>query len=509
MKKLFLFIGALSMSFLNAQDITDALRYSQQDIIGTARFRGMSGAFGALGGDLSALQINPAGSAVFLSSYGSITLSSTTINNDASYNDDRFLNGFNNSSSSNFNFNQLGAVFIYDHYDEESSGINKLSLGLTYDQTADNADEFFTFGQSRNSIDSYFLTEAQGIPLDLISRRPGETPSELYAFLGETEGYSAQQAFLGHEAFVIEADDLDNPDNTTYFSNIAPGVFDQEYFYESTGLNGKFTLNLGAQINRDFYIGFNLNSHFINYDKVTEFFEGNNNPGSNVNEVLFTNRLSANGAGFSGQIGAIAKVSQMLRLGVSYESPTWYYIEEETIQRIETISDTDGRAVVNPDVVNIFPEYNLRTPESYTGSAAILFGQNGLISLDYTYKDYTAIELSSDFANSFTSVNSDIDNNLQGVSIIRIGSEWRNGNWSFRGGYSYEESPYKNELILGDKNGFSIGAGYSFEQFRFDVAYDYTEQERLERFFPNSGFNNFAFVDTYRDTLTFTLGMVF
>ncbi len=509
MKKLFLFIGALSMSFLNAQDITDALRYSQQDIIGTARFRGMSGAFGALGGDLSALQINPAGSAVFLNSYGSITLSSTEISNDAIYNGDSFTNGFNNTNNNNLNFNQLGAVFVYDYFGRESSGINKLSLGLTYDQTADNADELFTFGRSRNSIDSFFLTAAQGIPLDLITKRPGENVNELYAFLGENEGYGVQQAFLGHEGFIIEADDLDNPNNTSYFSNIAPGTFDQEYFYETTGLNGKFTLNGGAQINEDFYIGFNLNSHFISYDRVTEFFEENNNPGSNINRVLFTNRLSTNGAGFSGQVGAIAKVSQMLRVGASYESPTWYYIEEETVQRLETVSNTDGRAVINPNVINIFPEYRLRTPESYTGSVAILFGQEGLISLDYTYKDYTSIELSSDFENNFALVNSDIDNNLQSVSIIRIGSEWRNGNWSFRGGYSFEESPYQNELILGDKNGFSIGAGYAFDQFRFDVAYDYTEQERIERFFPNSGFNNFAVVDTYRDTLTFTLGMNF
>ena len=65
MKKLFtLIIAAFAMPFLNAQDITDALRYSQQDILGTARYRGMSGALGALGGDLSALQINPAGSAI-------------------------------------------------------------------------------------------------------------------------------------------------------------------------------------------------------------------------------------------------------------------------------------------------------------------------------------------------------------------------------------------------------------------------------------------------------------
>ncbi len=504
MKKLLLVIGIFSMSFLNAQDITDVLRYSQQDIMGTARFRSMSGAFGALGGDLSAIQINPAGSAVFLNTYGSLTLSSSTIDNDANY-----FNGFANTNSTNLNFNQLGTVFIYDNYNIESSGVNKFSLGLAYDQTADNADELFVLGRSNNSISSFFRTEAQGIPLDLITPRANESVDELYAFLGETEGYSAQQAFLGHESDIIEAEDPDNPNNTSYFSNIEPGSFDQEYYYESTGLNGKFTLNGGAQINQNFYIGFNLNSHFISYDRVTEFFEENSNTGSTINSVLFTNELSTSGAGFSAQIGGIIKVAKILRLGASYESPTVYYIQEETTQRLITDDNLGVTRFVDPNVINIFPEYKLRTPESYTGSIAILFGQQGLISLDYSYKDYSSIHISSDENINFSSLNTGIDNNLQGSATIRIGSEWRDGNWSYRGGFRFEESPYKNDAILGDKTGFSIGAGYTFEQFKFDVAYDYTEQQRTEQFYPGSGFSNFALVDSYRENLTFTLGMNF
>ncbi|GAA4277628.1 outer membrane protein transport protein [Aquimarina mytili] len=497
------------MSFLNAQDITDALRYSQQNIMGTARFRGMSGAFGALGGDLSALQINPAGSAVFLESNGSVTLSTSRIDNDANY-----FDGFSNNSDMNLNFNQLGAVFIYE-YNKDSNGVNKFSLGLAYDQTSDNADEFLAFGRSEstatysNSIDNYFLAEAQGIPLDLITLRSGENIDNLYSFLGENEGFSAQQAFLGHESFLIEANDLDNPDNTLYFSNIAPGVFDQEFFFESTGLNGKFTLNGGAQINQNYYIGFNLNSHFISYDKVTQFFERNDNTGSIVNEVTFTNRLSTTGAGFSAQIGGIAKVSQMIRLGASFETPTWYYIEEETTQQLETFGNTNGRALVDPRVTNIFPEYRLRTPATATGSIAFLFGQQGLISLDYSYKDYSSIKLSSDQGNVFSNVNREINDNLQGVSIIRLGTEWRNGQWSFRGGFNYEESPYENDLLFGDKIGYSIGGGYNFGKFKFDVAYDYSEQQREEEFFPGSGFTNFAVIDSYRDNFTFTLAMNF
>jgi len=41
------------------------LRYSTGETEGTARFKSMSGAFGALGGDMSAVSINPAGSAIF------------------------------------------------------------------------------------------------------------------------------------------------------------------------------------------------------------------------------------------------------------------------------------------------------------------------------------------------------------------------------------------------------------------------------------------------------------
>jgi hypothetical protein len=64
-KTLMLCIGIASSCSILAQDITDAVRYSMDDIQGTARFRAMGGAFGALGGDMSAVNINPAGSVIF------------------------------------------------------------------------------------------------------------------------------------------------------------------------------------------------------------------------------------------------------------------------------------------------------------------------------------------------------------------------------------------------------------------------------------------------------------
>ena len=59
---------------LLAQSEIDALRFSREDLHGTARAMSMGGAFGALGGDLTGVSINPAGIAVYRSSEVSGTM---------------------------------------------------------------------------------------------------------------------------------------------------------------------------------------------------------------------------------------------------------------------------------------------------------------------------------------------------------------------------------------------------------------------------------------------------
>ena len=58
-----------------SQSQLDAFKYSQTELNGTARYLGMGGAFGALGGDISAMNTNPAGLAIYKSSEVVTTLS--------------------------------------------------------------------------------------------------------------------------------------------------------------------------------------------------------------------------------------------------------------------------------------------------------------------------------------------------------------------------------------------------------------------------------------------------
>ena len=54
--------------FAGAQDLMDALRYSNIAVSGTARAGAMGNAFGALGGDFTSASINPAGLGLYRSS---------------------------------------------------------------------------------------------------------------------------------------------------------------------------------------------------------------------------------------------------------------------------------------------------------------------------------------------------------------------------------------------------------------------------------------------------------
>ena len=61
---------------INSQNLQEILNISVDKPNGTARFESMGGAFGALGGDLSAINVNPASSSVFNDNEYGLTLGS-------------------------------------------------------------------------------------------------------------------------------------------------------------------------------------------------------------------------------------------------------------------------------------------------------------------------------------------------------------------------------------------------------------------------------------------------
>ena len=109
MKKTYIVIAiAFLCTSAKAQEISDALRYSVDNLNGTARYRSMSGAFGALGGDLSSINVNPAGSAVFNNNQLGLTISNYNTKNNSNY-----FGTQTSDSENSFDLNQAGGVFVF------------------------------------------------------------------------------------------------------------------------------------------------------------------------------------------------------------------------------------------------------------------------------------------------------------------------------------------------------------------------------------------------------------
>ena len=477
MKKLnLLFIGVLSVSNIYAQDITDALRYSQDEIQGTARYRALSGAFGALGGDMSAVSINPASSAVFSQSHASFSLSNQDVRNETNY-----FNELTNTNNSNLDINQGGASFVFAS--RSNSPWKKFSVGVAYERTNNHEDNWNAIGLNTsndpdfsNSIASYFYDYAQGVRLEDISLN-GRLVEEAYRDILSNPNFRPfnfkyQQAFLGYQAYILDPV-LAEDNNTLYNANVNSGNFFHDYLYTSTGYNGKISFNLATQYEDNLYLGLNLNSHFIDYNRTTSLLEDNSN-GNTISEIDFDNTLSTKGNGFSFQLGGILKLSPEFRVGLTYDSPIWYTIEEETTQYINS-NQADADIIYINDIVNIYPQYKLQTPAKITGSLAYVFGTQGLISFDYSRKDYSATSFKPQ--NDFADLNADINNLLTTASTYKIGGEYKIKQISLRGGYRFEESPYKDGITVGDLNGYSLGLGFNFGNTKLDVTYDGYERE--------------------------------
>jgi long-subunit fatty acid transport protein len=89
--------------------------------------------------------------------------------------------------------------------------------------------------------------------------------------------------------------------------------------------------------------------------------------------LRFDNDLYTYGTGFSFQVGAIAKVTNEMRVGLAYESSTWYNLSDELSQKLVSVSSSstgdDINDVSDPRLTNYAP-YKLQTPSKLTGSFA-------------------------------------------------------------------------------------------------------------------------------------------
>jgi hypothetical protein len=504
MKKLLsIIIAGVSFSALQAQETTadDALRYAVENLTGSARFRGMGGAFGAVGGDLSAINQNPAGSIFFANNFA--TFSGSSYN---SKNISRYFGTTRNENDNSLDLNQAGVVFVFKDNNPKNDW-KKFTVALNYENTNNFDNTLYSAGiNPTNSIDKYFLRFANGLP-----QEGGITLATLQTANFANLNFIDQQAWLGYKLKIFLPDSND-PQNFTYHSNVPTSEnYFQDNYTITTGYDGKFTANFATAYKDKLFLGANLNYHYTDIIKTTSVYEAYDtaDASTGLQSVQFDTETHTFGNGFSFNLGAIAQATESLRVGIAYQSPTWYRLEDEQRQAVIRDCpdcDTQNPILFNPLVTMAYEPYTIQTPGKWTGSLAYIYKKRGILSIDVSMKDYSATKFRPQ--EDYTGLNSYMGNVLDTAVEVRVGGEYKYKEWSLRGGYHFDQSPYKVDYAFGDLTGYSGGLGYTFGDSRIDLAYSY-DHRNFNYTFLSSGLTDPARVSRYNNNVTLSYSMNF
>jgi len=471
MKKLIAIIYLLCGSYATyAQNIKaeDMLKFSQHYPWGSARAMGMSGAFGALGGDISSLSLNPAGIGVYRTSDFSLTLSMNS--NKSSSN----LKGNKSDEfSDKFNIGSIGYVYTYNT--QKNEGWISASFGVAYNRLNDfNKNIVMKNPKATSSLlddFSYYANNANQYPADLSNLT---TDNSAYFYEG-----------LAFNYFVLDTVN-DSPWYSSDFANDHKYGQYQERKRNISGGIDEYAFTFGANYSNRLYIGATIGLQQIDYEETSTHTEiDKDGTIADLSSFSFTEHIKQHGSGYNFKIGLQYKPFNFVRLGLALHSPTFYNIDSEFYTAIDATFDRPIRYLRNIDRGSLYPLDNyaygstdsrlntnrLRSPWKMIGSAAILFNQYGLISIDYERLNYQNMHLSGDI-NYNNDPNDQLKDTYRSVDNIRIGAEGKIGDLALRAGWGYYGSPFKSsDLKNNDYTTYSTGLGYRGKSFYVDLAY--------------------------------------
>lgn len=475
---------------LFSQSEIDALRFSREDIHGTARAMSMGGAFGALGGDLTGISINPAGISVYRSSevVGTVNLTG-----------EKSIVGDTKKNKTRFDMDNLGFVGYFPLRNDVMPLIN---FGFSYNKVKSFNKKVSAFGDSESTLVDYIYDDYRhaGIRND----------DDLVWIENEYDPFQSQPWLpaLGRNTSILHPNQAGTaliPINTGGERPIG------QIGTEESGYIGKYDFTAGTTINNVLSLGLALTIHDISYDQHSYYAEDY----SNESWYELNNRVSASGAGISGKLGLIYRPVNALRIGFAWHTPSWIAITEtysaELLEDIQNfipsyVTDYKKGGFHTAQFLN---NYDLTTPGKIVASVATVLGKNFIASVDYEVTDYSKMKFnvpSND--NNRNSSWYDIDNEFikndhKLTSSVRIGTEYRfTPQFSARLGYAWMQNPYNADFVAlgnavvagsntvfrmeGDANYFTGGLGYRFNKnFYLDMAVVYKTQNDDLYPFPN------------------------
>lgn len=516
-------LQAFAQSYPDGQSPIDAYRLSQPDLKGTARYMSMAGAFGALGGDLSTLSHNPAGIGIYRNSEVGFTLDLDLQKSISNSNDYQTP-----ISQTKFLLNNMGFVWTLKLSNPTFPNFN---FGFTYNKSASFNRRYRGEIRLSNSLSNYIasVTTAGGYNESQLLGSSTEDP------YNPSQGIGAPWlSILGYDGYLFSSYGQ-NPQtgNPLYVGQFGGNTKGTGYFdVEESGAVDSYNIAFGGNISNVVFWGMDFDIAHLNYvlrpqwtEHLTDAQVGNDAGMIDLMPASWTlsNYYRCTGTGFNFKLGLIVKPIQELRLGLSFETPTWYSFNESFDASINYLYGGRNQGVVYSNrgytgVNNV----NFRTPwKLNVSAAAVLFNKfilsgeyewtqykgmrysspsywGGWAGGDYWYPDdyypwdwYSATRAADPFVSSspFSDTNDKINSYYCNTNTVRLGAEFRVTNrFSVRAGYSYVSAPVKDEMnsemiktagmvpnyrFDNTTNYITCGLGYKIKAFTLDLAYVY------------------------------------
>jgi hypothetical protein len=470
----------------------DALRYSQTDWLqgSSARMQGIGGTQISLGGDVSSIVSNPAGLGFFTKNTAAFTTSLGFVNSDDEYYGTTTAN-FKNQ----FVINNAGFVFHYGKGKFTEDKFKGGSLGISWNRVNNFNRQYRYEGVSGSSITDFFVNQANGTG----SLNPNNLPAFAFAaydqFLIDLVDFSTPVDYIEYEdggVWYIAPNLGDGVDGySSPFGAFANSIPYQQELVNERGNQYQFNISWGGNYDDRIYFGGGLGLQSLYYRRDRDFLESEflidnsfDSPDPWINSIRFKDHLVARGFGINTTFGVIVRPVEVFTVGLSYTTPTFISITEESDFSLEAnwnnyVYRDENNLNNEPEVPEynlsqigryLSPiyetEYNLRTPGRLNLGATFFLGKMGFISADVERIDYSRMLLrANDF--SMTADNDAIRDNFQAVMNYRLGAEIRMDDLRFRGGYALYPDPTGNDQ---NRDFITLGVGYRTQDFFLDLA---------------------------------------
>ena len=507
--------GLMLAMTVNAQNAYDAERLLGNELNGTARFVGMGGAMGALGGDISVMGTNPAGIGIFRSNDFSVSMGFNNTATESSFNGTRMKEDQTRAS-----FDQIG--FVYSFKVGNTTSLRFVNFGFNYHKNKNFNRLFSAGGQLDGLSQSWQLAQemtnagvnsATDFDKILIAENPYTQYWNKYPVLG----------VLGVTTGVV-----DWPKDATQLWGWN-GYSNNFYSQERGGVN-QYDFNIAFNIEDRIYLGATLGVYDVNYDRFTSYTEElDDDFGAENGGYTLDNYYRLTGTGVDLKLGVIVRPIEEspFRFGLSIHTPTWYELTETYDATLSSDiwayeSAYSQKLTDFLDYGYLRYDYRMMTPWKFNLNAGTTLGGLVAVGAEYEYADYGSSKL-EDIDGYDLGDQPSVESFLKGVHTFRLGMEARLApQFSVRAGYNYTSAAFTDDAYsalplyrtstdfnnIKDMNTVTFGLGYRGSVVYADVAYKYDMYKSDFYAFDDIDLPATK-VDNNRHQLIFTLGARF